>query len=83
MLKLILANGTARMNGTRMRDEGVAGRVEVPGVGCRRGRMENRVRRRVRFKASGRVKRSSRAREGREGRRERRGERVWRMSGVS
>lgn len=32
-VKIIAANGTARMNGTRRRVEVVAGRVGVPGVG--------------------------------------------------
>jgi len=77
----MLAKGTARMNGVRRREEGVAGR-EV-GVGLSRGRMEKRVRRRVRPIASGRERRSSSGREGRRGRKEARGVRVCRMSGVS
>ena len=79
--KEILANGTARMNGVRRSEDGVAG-SEV-GRGLRRGTMENRVRRRVRPIASGRERRSSSARVGRRGRRLAKGVRVWSVSGVS
>jgi hypothetical protein len=79
-VKIIAGNGTARMKGTRMSEEGVGRMLRDPGEGWRMGRMENWVRRRVRPMASGRERRSSSASVGRAGSRVRREVRVWMAS---
>jgi hypothetical protein len=79
----IEANGTVRINGTRRRDAGFAGRDGVMAVGRRRGRIENLVRRRERPIASGIASGSSSLRDGPFGRKDKRGVRVWITSTIS
>jgi hypothetical protein len=67
--KMMLAKGTARMNGVRRSVDGVGGRELAPGVGWSKGTTENCVRRRARPIASGNESRSSRPSDGCEGRR--------------
>lgn len=75
--------GTARMNGTRSREEVVGGIGSEPEEVLSSGRIDNFVRRRVRPMASGRERISSRPRIDLGGRKARRRVRVWIASGLS